>query len=194
MTREQAKANLVGIGIAEPTDEQVTNYLNQVNGESQKEKQRAEQYKADAAKVTELQRQLDELQNKDLSEIERANKAAENAQAKIAELEKQIAVSEKRSGALKKLADMGITGEDAESLIDDNGEFTNYEALGKILSEREKAAATKKEQEIANNSTNPNGGEPNNNGTDDKTEDVKFAEEISFGNHAKADEKDYYKK
>ena len=31
MTREQAKQNLIAIGVAEPTDEQVSNYLNQVN-------------------------------------------------------------------------------------------------------------------------------------------------------------------
>lgn len=33
MTREQAKKNLIALGVAEPTDEQVTNYLNQHNGE-----------------------------------------------------------------------------------------------------------------------------------------------------------------
>ena len=34
MTREQAKQNLIGIGIAEPTDEQITNYLNQIGAET----------------------------------------------------------------------------------------------------------------------------------------------------------------
>ena len=36
MTREQAKQNLISIGISEPTDEQVSNYLNQLNGETKK--------------------------------------------------------------------------------------------------------------------------------------------------------------
>ena len=41
MTREQAKQNLIAIGVAEPTDEQVSNYLNQVNGETRnKERER----------------------------------------------------------------------------------------------------------------------------------------------------------
>lgn len=159
MTRDQAKTNLVGFGIAEPTDEQVTNYLNQVNGETQKEKARAEQYKADAAKVKELTDKLAELENANLSDIEKANKAAEDANAKVAELEKQIAMTAKRTEALKHLSGMGITGDEAESLINEDGVISDYEALGKILSEREKVAATKKEQEIANNSTNPNGGE-----------------------------------
>ena len=34
MTREQAKQNLIGFGIAEPTDEQITNYLNQIGAET----------------------------------------------------------------------------------------------------------------------------------------------------------------
>ena len=55
MTREQAKQNLISIGVAEPTDEQVSNYLNQVNGETKKEKDKADQYKAKADNADELQ-------------------------------------------------------------------------------------------------------------------------------------------
>ena len=50
MTREQAKQNLISIGVADPTDEQITNYLNQVNGETQKEKDKAAEYKEKADK------------------------------------------------------------------------------------------------------------------------------------------------
>lgn len=42
MSREQAKKNLISFGIEEPSEEQITNYLNQVNGETQKEKEKAE--------------------------------------------------------------------------------------------------------------------------------------------------------
>ena len=41
MTREQAKQNLIALGVAEPTDEQVSNYPNQVNGETKKANARA---------------------------------------------------------------------------------------------------------------------------------------------------------
>ena len=51
MTREQAKQNLISIGISEPTDEQVSNYLNQLNGETKKEKDKAAEYKAKADKA-----------------------------------------------------------------------------------------------------------------------------------------------
>lgn len=33
MTREQAKKNLIALGIAEPTEDQVSNYLNQFHGD-----------------------------------------------------------------------------------------------------------------------------------------------------------------
>ena len=180
MTREQAKANLSGFGI-EPTEEQITAYLNQVNGESQKEKARAEQYKEDAKKVSELQK------NANLSDIEKANKSVEEANTKIAELEKQI----KRTETLKALADRGITGDDATNLIHEDGTI-DFDTLGKILTDRETEAAKKKEQEIASNSTNPNGGKGEE-GKDEKPADVTFAETISFGNSASQDDRDAYK-
>ena len=36
MTREQAKQVLIGMGIEEPSDEQVTKYLDSVTGEDRK--------------------------------------------------------------------------------------------------------------------------------------------------------------
>ena len=54
MTRTQALENLKSFGIEEPTDEQVTAYLNQIGGETKKEKDRAEAYKAQADKASEL--------------------------------------------------------------------------------------------------------------------------------------------
>ena len=194
MTREQAKANLIAMGIEAPTDEQITNYLNQVNGAVQKEKARADQYKADADKVKDLQKQLSDMQDANLTDIEKANKAAEEAQAEIENLKNQIAMTEKRADAMKNLANMGITGEEAESLINENGEISDFEALGKVLAAQKEAAATAKEKEIANNSGNPGGGDDSKNGEDDKPEDVKIAEAISFGNSAKAEDKDYYVK
>lgn len=188
MTREQAKQNLIGLGITEPTDEAVTNYLNQVNGESQAAKAKAEQYKKDADKVKDLTAEIEAMKNANLTDIEKANKATDEANQKIAELQKNIAKMENQ----KKLAEMGIVGEDAEKLIHEDGSI-DFEVLSGIISNRENAAATKKEQEIANNATNPNGGSSNENGQSDKPEDVLNAEGISFGNSVSQDAKDYYK-
>lgn len=86
MTREQAKNNLISFGVENPTEEQITNYLNQVNGEAQKEKERADKLKEKADKADELQTQLDTLQSQNLSEVEKAQKENEKLQKQVAEL------------------------------------------------------------------------------------------------------------
>ena len=188
MTRAQAKSNLESLGFTEVSEEMITNYLNQVNGDILKEKEKAEQYKKDADKVKELTAQLEQMQNANLSDIEKANKATQDAQNQLAELQGKM----KRIETLKSLADKGITGEDAENLIHEDGSI-DFETLGKIISDREAKAATLKEQEIAKNATNPNGGNADNGSKDDKPADVSNAEGISFGNTASNDAKDFYK-
>lgn len=175
MTREQAKDNLVKLGIAEPTEEQVTNYLNAVNGEAKREKDRADRYKVDADKASELQKKLDEIANQNLSDIEKANKATEEAQSQVAALQKRI----DRMEQLKKLAEKGIAGEQAEKLLSEDG-VIDFEVLGQIISEKETAAKAAKEQEIANHQGNPGGGTSS--GKEEvKPKDLENAEKISFG-------------
>ena len=174
MTREQAKQNLIAIGVAEPTDEQVSNYLNQVNGETKKEKDRADGYKAKADTADDLQKQLDELQAGNLTELEKANKALDTANQKIAELEKAQAIATQRANAASKF---NVTAEQAAQIVKDDGSF-DYDVLGKIISEKETAAAQAKEQEIAKGSTNPGGGTSGGNKDNEKTEAEKAAESI----------------
>lgn len=176
MTREQAKQNLIAIGVAEPTDEQVSNYLNQVNGETKKEKDRADGYKAKADTADDLQKQLDELQAGNLTELEKANKALDTANQQIAELQKNNAIRDLRE---KAMTDFEVTAEQAKAIVKEDGSFDTAE-LGKIISEKETAAAQAKEQEIANGSTNPGGGTAGGNkaGADNKTNAEKIAESI----------------
>ena len=174
MTREQAKQNLIAIGVAEPTDEQVSNYLNQVNGETKKEKDRADGYKAKADTADDLQKQLDELQAGNLTELEKANKALETANKQIAELEKAQAIATQRASAASKF---NVTAEQAAQIVKDDGSF-DYDVLGKIISEKETAAAQAKEQEIAKGSTNAGGGTGGGNKDNEKTEAEKAAESI----------------
>ena len=174
MTREQAKQNLIAIGVAEPTDEQVSNYLNQVNGETKKEKDRVDGYKAKADTADDLQKQLDELQAGNLTELEKANKALDTANQKIAELEKAQAIATQRASAASKF---NVTAEQAAQIVKDDGSF-DYDVLGKIISEKETAAAQAKEQEIAKGSTNPGGGTSGGNKDNEKTEAEKAAESI----------------
>lgn len=172
------------------TDEQITNLLNQSNSELAREKAKADKYKADAQKADDLQKQLDDLNSQNLSDIEKANKALETANGRIAELEKAQAIATQRNSVAEKFK---VTSEQAKQIVKDDGSF-DYDILGQIISDKEKAAATAKEQEIANNATNPGGGSAGGSGSkDEKPDDVKNAESITFGTQsAEQSAKDYY--
>lgn len=186
MNREMAKENLKSFGIEEPTDEQVTAYLNQVHGESNKEKARADRLKEQADKVSELEKQLADINNANLSDIEKANKDRDDALGQIEALNKKIADMELKA----QLAEKGIVGEDAEKLFTADGKL-DIETLGKIISNREKASASAKEQEILKDTPNPQG---NGGGEDARPLDVINAEKLTFGTSVDEANKDYYKK
>lgn len=172
MTREQAKQNLISIGVTEPTDEQITNYLNQVNGETQKEKDKVAEYKEKADKADEYKAKIDELEAGNLTEVEKANKALEAANEQIAKMQKENSIRDLRE---KSMTDFNITAEQAKTVVKDDGSFDTA-ALGKIMSEKETAAAQAKEQEIAGKQDIPGGGSAG--GGKDKTEAEKTAEAI----------------
>ena len=172
MTRAEAKQLLISLGIAEPTEDQITNLLNPVNAETQKEKQRADALKVDADKAADLQAELDRINNEKLSDVEKANKALETANNRIAELERNQAISAQRSSVMEKF---NVTGEQAKQIVKDDGSF-DTDVLGQIISDKEKAAATAKEQEIAKGATNPGGGSAG--GGTEKSGPEKIAEQL----------------
>lgn len=153
MTREQAKKNLIAFGIEEPSEEQISNYLNQIGAETKKEKDRADGYKANADRAEELQAELDRINEQNLSDIEKANKATETANNRVAELEKQMKSMQTKAS----LAELGIVGEQAENLINADG-AVDFAVLGQIISDRETKAAAKKEEDLLDKTHNPGGG------------------------------------
>nr|DAH27537.1 MAG TPA: hypothetical protein [Bacteriophage sp.] len=157
----------------EATDEQITNLLNQNNSEVAKEKNKVSQYKAKADTADSLQKQLDDLQAGNLTELEKANKALETANQQIADLQKNNAIRDLRE---KAMTDFKVTAEQAKAIIKEDGSFDTAE-LGKIMSEKETAAAQAKEQEIAKNQDIPGGGS-NKGGADNKTNAEKIAESL----------------
>lgn len=172
MNREQATANLKLIGIEEPTQEQITNYLNQVNGETKREKDRADKYKADAELTAQLQAKIDEINNANLSELEKANLQTETANKKIAELEKDIKIMNLKTS----LAENGIVGEDADNIVNGLSAGTlDANALGSLISKKVELAVAEKEKEFLLNTPNPNGGTGN---PDEKSDAEKLAEKI----------------
>ena len=182
MTREQSKQFLSSLGIENVTDEMITNHLNQINNAIKSERDRADKFKLEADRVGELQKQLDEINSKGLSDVEKANKATEQANAKIAELERSL----KKMQTQKELAELNIVGEEAESLFAEDGSL-NFQTLGQILTNREKAAATAKEKELAGNAGNPGGQGGSNSGGEEKSEGAIYAERFNAQNAPKGE-------
>ena len=168
MTREQVLKLF-----PDATDEQITGLLNQTNSEVAREKEKNKAYKEKADNADELQKKLDELEAGNLSEIEKANKALEAANSQIAKLQKENAVRDQRESAM---TNFKITADQAKAIVKDDGSL-DYTELGKIMSEKETAAAQAKEQEIAKHQDIPGGGS-NKVGADNKTNAEKIAESL----------------
>lgn len=190
MSREQAKKNLISFGIQEPTEEQITNYLNQINGETKKEKDRAEKYKEKADKADELQGRVDELEQKGMTESEKSAKALEDAQKEIASLKQSNVASEVKAI----LNGAGLKEEDYKDflpgLVTDDVERSKAmaESLVKTLSANAENAVKQSQKDDLDNTRTPDGGTGNKD--DEKSEAEKFAEEYgkSAGESAKAAE------
>lgn len=135
MTRAEAKEFLTQLGIEEPTDEQVTNYLNRTMKEVKTEQDKAVKYKAEADRVKDLEKQIEEMNSANMTDLEKANKATEDAQKQVESLTKTV----REMQLAKSLAEIGIVGEDASGLFGEDGSL-NTEKLGKIIESREKAA------------------------------------------------------
>lgn len=189
MTREDVTKLFSGVEI---TDDQITALLNLNNSEVVRERNKASKYKDDAAKVKDLQSRIDELENANLSDIDKANRERDDALESVKTLEAEVKKMTLKNG----LAERGITGEQANKLVDSilSGEF-DTSVLGDIISEKEMAAASAKEQEILKNTGSPGGQGGTGNNVDDKPSDVKNAEGITFGRVGdKANEtQNYYK-
>ena len=165
------REDLIAMGLSEENaDKIMADYGSSV----QKAQARVDEYKTKADKAEELQKQLDDIEQGKLTEVEQANKNLEKANARIAELEKAQAIATQRANAASKF---NVTAEQAAQIVKDDGSF-DYDVLGKIISEKETAAAQAKEQEIANGSTNPGGGTAGGNKDNEKTEAEKAAESI----------------
>ena len=166
----------------EATDAQIDEMLKQHNGEVQAVKRTAEQYKGSADEAKSLREQLEELQNKGLSDAEKMQKQIEAQEKTIAELKAQNQMAEINSYASSK----GLAGDKVADILKALG--GNVEAakvaidsIVGLKGEWESGAALAKEQEIAKGASNP-GGQGSSGGSDDnKTEAMKFVEQHVIG-------------
>lgn len=189
MTREEAKQNLIVLGIAEPTDEQVTSYLNQFHNQPKPNPTPEPTPTPTPAPAPTPQ------PNPTPEPTPGSGEDIEALRNQIAELQRENVQKDIRAYAAEK----GLTGEQAEKVLagfkdDLESAKAAIDSMSEIISARETSAAQAKEKEILDKSTNPGGGSGGSgSGGDDKPEDVKNAEQISFGNKAaNQSEKDYY--
>lgn len=174
------REDLVAMGISEENIEKI---IADYGKATQKANADIAALREKAGKADDLQKKLDDLEAGQLTEIEKANKALEEANKTIADMQKSNAIRDQRESAM---ANFKITAEQAKTIVKDDGSL-DYAELGKIMSEKETAAAQAKEQEIAKNQDIPGGGAGGDKDKE-KTADVKNAETISFGNAAASKE------
>lgn len=163
------REDLIAMGISEENIEKI---MADYGSSIQKANAKAEQYKAKADKADELQSQLDDLNSQNMTEVEKATKALEAANNKIAQLEKRDAVRTQRANAMEKF---GITAEQASKVVTEDG-ATDYEVLGQIFADSKKSAIAEYEKEKLDGTPNPDGTKGG--GKPEKTEAEKIAEEI----------------
>ena len=89
-------------------------------------------------------------------------------------MQKSNAIRDQREQAM---SNFKIDAEQAKTVVKDDGTL-DYEALGKIIADKETASAQAKEKEIADGGTNPGGGSGGSGSGKEKTEAEKTAEAI----------------
>ena len=175
MTREQAKQVLIGMGIEEPSDEQVTKYLDSVTGEVKKEKDKNTSLKEKADKAEALQKELDELKQQNMTDAEKAELERQKEKAanekRISDLETALANSQKEAltGKITSIfASAGMKGDAYTGAIKAFSVLPAEDALNEaqsfvdgISTENKTALETAKaawEKEVLKNTPNPGGG------------------------------------
>lgn len=172
MTREQVKEQF-----PDATEEQITAILN-INGDDVKAWKDKVPKKADYEELLRKAAEFDKLQEADLTDAEKIQKALQDAKA--AEID--YAKKSNRLEAEKILVAAGLTEEDYKDLIDgiisDDAEKTKSMATGlaTMVTKQKEAAVQKTKEELMDGTPSPTGGSG---GGDEKPEDVKFAEGVA---------------
>lgn len=168
------REDLIALGL---TDEQVEKVIAEnskdvqnANKNAEKAKKELDDLKTSAVNAEELQKKIEEIEQSKMTETEKIAKELEKSNARVAELERNIAIRDSRAAAAEKFK---VTAEQAKQIVKDDGSF-DYDVLGTIIAEKETAAANAKEQEIAHNSTNP-GGQSGDGGTNSMATDMAVA-------------------
>lgn len=182
MTREQAKQVLIGMGIEEPSDEQVSKYLDSVTGEVKKEKDKNASLQEKANKAADLEKELEELKQQNMTDAEKAELERQKEKAanekRISDLESALATSQREAltGKITSIfANAGMQGDAYAGAIKAFSNMNKEDALKEAqtfvdgISEVNKTtldtAKAAWEKEILEKTPNPGGGAGDSNET-----------------------------
>ncbi len=175
MTREQAKQALIGMGVAEPSEEQVSKFLDSISAETKKEKDKNVSLKEKAEKAEALEKELEELKQQNMTEAEKAELERQKEKAanekRISDLESALATSQREAlvGKITSIfANAGMKGDAYAGAIKAFSNMNADDALKEaqtfvdgISAENKTALDTAKaawEKEALENTPNPGGG------------------------------------
>lgn len=183
MTREQVKEQF-----PDATEEQITAILN-INGTDVTNAKKHNVDPKELKRLQDIEVEYGKLQDAGLTDAEKAAKALKDAEDARAEYAKKS----NRLDAEKILVAAGLTEKDYEnlmaSIVTDDAEATKTNAtnLAALIKCQKDAAIQKTKEEMMDETPTP-GGAGGSGGGDDKTDDVKLAEDIakSFSNGGEA--------
>lgn len=184
MTREELRT----LGLS---DEQIESVMTDYAKGVQAEKSKADRYKADAQKAADLQKQLDDINEKGMSDLEKEKKAREAAEQQAANLQKQLT----QAAVEGIFAKSGLSGDEFTGVIGSLSSMsiedakTAAESFVGGISKRDAANKTAWEEEIFNKTPNPggSGGNPDNGGNPnggDESAAAKYAQQYSQAHSA----------
>lgn len=180
MTRETAKQKLIELGVAEPTEEQITALLNSISDETRAEKTKAEQLKAEAEKAKQLQEELDVLKSQGLSESEKTAKLLEDIQKENAELKKSTVLSEVKAILNKSGIDEDSYKDIIDGFVSDDIEVSKQRANAfvSVISKQKESAIAQTKKDLLDKTKKP--GEDGSGGNNDpeKSDAEKIAESL----------------
>lgn len=198
MTREQAKQVLIGLGVAEPTDQQITGYLDSVESETKKMKEKNTSLKEKADKAETLEKELEDLKAQNMTDAEKqeAERQKEKAanEKRISDLEAALAESNRKaltSDITSVFANAGLSSKTYASVIKAYASMP-YEKSEDVMKEVEtfvkgvseanaSALETAKadwEKQILDGTPNPGGGKGGGN-KEEKSAAAEYAQKYS---------------
>ena len=158
------------------TEEQITSALNAFHKEIDEQRDKVKTTKDEnAAKIAELQAQLEELNNKDLPDIEKIQKQLDKVQSDYDAAQKTIKNMELKNGLLGQ----GVSADDADKLIESMGaEKFDPTIIGTMIAN----AISAHDKERMLNTPDPSGAQGK---VDTKSDAEKIAEAIYGGSSNK---------